>query len=88
MVAFGLISRLQESGVVVPRDMSVVGFDDIEMSGSFLPALTTIRQDRQKIGKLAAMRLLQRIADPKMENGVDLVEVKLVERASTAALSI
>ena len=65
-----------------------VGFDDIEMSGSFLPALTTIRQDRQKIGKLAAMRLLQRIADPKMENGVDLVEVKLVKRASTAALSI
>jgi LacI family repressor for deo operon, udp, cdd, tsx, nupC, and nupG len=88
MVAFGLISRLQESGVVVPRDMSVVGFDDIEMSGSFLPALTTIRQDRQKIGQLAAMRLLQRIADPKMENGVDLVEVKLVKRASTAALSI
>lgn len=85
MVAFGLIARLGEGGVVVPRDISVVGFDDIEMSGSFLPSLTTIRQDRQQIGQLAAMRLRQRMANPELENGIDLVEVKLVERSSTAA---
>lgn len=84
MVAFGLIARLQKAGVRVPQDISVVGFDDIEMSGSFVPALTTIRQDREQIGRLAAKRLLERMKDPMLNNGIDLVDVQLIERASTA----
>lgn len=86
MVAFGLISRLHESGVNVPRDISVMGFDDIEMSGSFVPGLTTIRQDRRKIGRLAADRLIQRLENPEIENGVDEVKVDLIVRESTAFL--
>lgn len=84
MVAFGLIARLHESGVSVPKDISVMGFDDIEMSRSFVPGLTTIRQDRRKIGRLAAERLLQRLANPDIENSVDLVDVELIARESTA----
>lgn len=84
-VAFGLIARLQEGGMAVPRDISVIGFDDIEMSGSFIPALTTIRQNRQEIGQLGAKRLLQHMSNPNCENGIDLVEVELIERASTSA---
>jgi len=85
MVAFGLIARLHKSGVVVPRDISVVGFDDIEMSGSFVPGLTTIRQDRRKIGRLAAERLRQRLNSTEIDNAIDLVEVELIARESTAA---
>ena len=84
MVAFGLIARLHKGGVSVPEDMSVIGFDDIEMSQSFVPSLTTIRQDRRKIGRLAAERLLQRLETPDIENCVDVVDVELITRESTA----
>jgi hypothetical protein len=46
MVAFGLIAGLQAGGLSVPGDISVVGFDDIDMSEYYVPSLTTIRQDR------------------------------------------
>ncbi|WP_138470014.1 LacI family DNA-binding transcriptional regulator [Poseidonocella sp. HB161398] len=54
MGAFGLISGLVAGGLDVPRDISVIGFDDIELSEYYVPALTTIRQDRRRIGETAA----------------------------------
>jgi LacI family repressor for deo operon, udp, cdd, tsx, nupC, and nupG len=85
MVAFGLIAGLQGGGLAVPGDISVVGFDDIEMSGFYVPALTTIRQDRTRLGRRAAEVLLARLAGPVSEGAVEpLVPVNLVVRASTA----
>ena len=85
MVAFGLIARLHEGGVQVPDDISVVGFDDIEMSESYVPALTTIRQDRKGLGRRAGELLLDRLAgnapDDKPEPPMP---VELVVRGSTA----
>lgn len=43
--ALGLIRALSESGIRVPEDVSIVGYDDVEGSDFFLPPLTTIRQD-------------------------------------------
>jgi len=83
MVAFGLIAGLKAGGLDVPGDISVVGFDDIEMSGSFVPALTTIRQDRPRLGRRAAEVLLARlrgVTDPAPEA---LIPVDLVVRGST-----
>ncbi|WP_341872934.1 LacI family DNA-binding transcriptional regulator [Roseibium aestuarii] len=60
-VAFGLISALQAGGVRVPEDLSVIGFDDIELSAYYVPALTTIRQDRRRLGESAARMLLDRL---------------------------
>jgi len=84
MVAFGLIAGLQAGGLSVPRDISVVGFDDIEMSGSFVPALTTIRQDRPRLGRRAAEVLLARLAGHAAPGPEALIPVDLVVRASTA----
>lgn len=85
MVAFGLISRLVAKGVRVPEDISVVGFDDIEMSEFYVPALTTIRQDRHRLGRRAAEVLLSRLApDGAGERGEPQIPVELVVRASTA----
>ncbi|WP_136439435.1 LacI family DNA-binding transcriptional regulator [Pacificoceanicola onchidii] len=88
MVAFGLIATLTEAGIRVPQDISVIGFDDIEMSQFFIPALTTIRQDRRTLGVRAAELLLSRLQTPEAEPGeagaVDLVGVELIARASTA----
>jgi LacI family repressor for deo operon, udp, cdd, tsx, nupC, and nupG len=84
-VAFGLIAGLQAGGVRVPDDISVVGFDDIDMSAYYVPALTTIRQDRVRIGRTAAARLLERLQGPAPGPAVEeLLPVELVTRASTA----
>ena len=83
MVAFGLIAGLKAGGLDVPGDISVVGFDDIEMSGSFVPALTTIRQDRPQLGRRAAEVLLDRLRGQAGPVPQTLVPVELVVRAST-----
>ena len=85
MVAFGLIAGLTEGGLTVPEDISVVGFDDIEMAEYSIPALTTIRQDRHKLGRRAAEVLLKQLALPAtMSRPEPPIPVELVLRASTA----
>ena len=87
MVAFGLIAGLQEAGLSVPGDISVVGFDDIDMSQYYIPALTTIYQDRHLLGRRAAERLLARLKPSSLasgEAGDDLIDVELVVRNSAA----
>lgn len=86
-VAFGLISRLNEVGVRVPHDISVVGFDDIEQAQYYIPRLTTIRQDRQLLGQTAADLMLLRLegdAETTPEEFVKLLDVELIVRDSTA----
>ncbi|TYC64430.1 LacI family transcriptional regulator [Rhodobacterales bacterium] len=63
-VAFGLMSTLSAGGLRVPEDISVIGFDDIELSEFYVPPLTTIRQNRRALGSKAAALLLERI-DPE-----------------------
>ncbi|MEM1272952.1 MAG: LacI family DNA-binding transcriptional regulator [Pseudomonadota bacterium] len=84
MVAFGLISRLQAGGVRVPEDISVVGFDDIEMSEYYVPALTTIRQDRHRLGRRAAELLISSLTHGAAPDPVSMFPVQLVIRDSTA----
>ena len=85
MVAFGLIAGLQEGGLRVPEDISVVGFDDIEMSEYYVPALTTIRQDRHRLGRRAAKVLLDRLSQKDSASNAEVpLSVELVVRASTA----
>ncbi|WGW05563.1 LacI family DNA-binding transcriptional regulator [Tropicibacter oceani] len=86
MVAFGLIAGLTEAGIRVPQDISVIGFDDIEMSQFYIPALTTIRQNRRALGLRSSQLLLDRLdgASPAAGGVVDLVDVSLIPRASTA----
>ncbi|QXT38995.1 LacI family DNA-binding transcriptional regulator [Gymnodinialimonas ceratoperidinii] len=89
MVAFGLIAGLKAGGLRVPEDISVVGFDDIDMSAFYVPALTTIRQDRVRLGRTAAARLLQCLSAtetpvPPVE---ELLPVELVVRDSTAPVA-
>ena len=84
-MAFGLISGLTAAGLSVPGDISVVGFDDIELAESYVPALTTIRQDRRALGRRAAELLLRQLSDEdSAPPGIELVDVELVVRESTA----
>ncbi|MFV0383876.1 LacI family DNA-binding transcriptional regulator [Paracoccus sp. (in: a-proteobacteria)] len=84
--AFGLIAGLAAAGLRIPQDMSVVGFDDIGLAEHYIPALTTIRQDRLALGRQAAGLLKSRLsgADDAPAGPVRLVDVELIVRASTA----
>ena len=81
--AIGAIRALNEAGLRVPDDVSVVGFDDIESAAFNNPALTTVRQPLRQMGEVAARALLERIEG----NGSGLEEIpvqpELVIRKST-----
>jgi len=86
-MAFGFISELARNGVSVPDDVSVVGFDDIDIARRFIPALTTVRQPRKKLGLYAAQMLIDHVgtnASPAIETTI--LEVELIVRGSTRAV--
>jgi len=58
MIAIGAIRALQRHGIVVPDDVSIVGYDDVQLARYNRPALTTIRQDLTKAGDLMVAKLL------------------------------
>ncbi|MGW6228855.1 substrate-binding domain-containing protein, partial [Cellulosimicrobium cellulans] len=58
LVALGLVARLRERGVDVPRDLSVVGFDDTFVATLASPPLTTVRTDLARLGARAVDRLV------------------------------
>lgn len=80
--AIGALRALRDSGLRVPEDVSVVGFDDINSAAFQIPSLTTVRQPLDKMGAIAGEVLLERI-----RGGKDPVEVtidpELVVREST-----
>jgi len=87
-MACGFIGELHHKGVRVPDEVSVVGFDDIEIAAHFVPSLSTIAQPRALIGETAARKLLALIAEGR-ENGSatgasDVLPVRLVARESSA----
>lgn len=86
-MALSFIARIKQHGLRVPEDLSVVGFDDIEMAAFADPSLTTIRQDRTRIGRLAAEELLARLNNEQTEEGAPVIysPVALIERNTTAA---
>jgi DNA-binding LacI/PurR family transcriptional regulator len=81
-MALGLLRRLREAGREVPRDLSVVGFDDIPEAAYFAPPLTTIRQDFAELGRRCLRILLGRIEGEPGPMGV-VVAAELVVRDST-----
>ena len=82
ILAFGVLFECATRGIAVPAEMSVAGFDDIELAAEVSPALTTIHVPTATIGRRAAERLLARLAGKRMPR-VEEVPVHLVERAST-----
>jgi LacI family transcriptional regulator len=84
LMAAGAARAAQERGLRVPGDVSLVGFDDIQLAALMQPALTTVRQDKAGLGVAAAAALEQMIADPAAAPPVVTLPVELVVRGSTA----
>ena len=86
-MALGALQAARHLGLVIPRDLAVVGFDDIPEASYFTPALTTVHQDPRELGALAVERMNQMIQareeDRAIEPGVSWVRPRLVIRASS-----
>jgi DNA-binding LacI/PurR family transcriptional regulator len=85
--AIGAIRALQEHGLRVPQDVSVMGFDDIPGAAFNTPTLTTVRQPLARMGQVAAQTLLERIAGRDDYPPEIAIEPELVVRESTAKAS-
>lgn len=84
MVARGVLVAAARAGVVVPDELSVVGFDDQEWARHWWPALTTIRQDSQALGDVAVGLVLRAMADADAPIAFDEpVPVRLITRESS-----
>jgi len=81
--AIGAIGAFQEAGLQVPKDVSVVGFDDIRIAVHNNPSLTTVRQPLEKMGETAARTLLKRIEDHEQWVPKITIEPEFVVRDST-----
>lgn len=80
--ALGLLRAFAEAGVLVPRDVSLVGFDDSEGSDCFVPPLTTVRQDFAALGRRCIALLTAAMAGGDADHTP--IAPQLVVRASTA----
>ena len=85
-MALGVMRALRELGRDIPGDVSVVGFDDMDVAASLWPPLTTVRQDFDTVGRLSVRRLLAKVsAGAAAEAGTTIVPTRLIIRQSTAA---
>lgn len=82
--AIGAIRALQEQGLRVPQDVSVMGFDDIPGAAFHSPSLTTVRQPLNRMGEVAAQSLLDRIDGKKDYPAEIAIEPELAVRESTS----
>lgn len=81
--AVGAIEAIKESGLSIPDDVAVVGFDDIELA--HFVGLTTMRQPIKEMGRLAVQRLIERIAGEPETEFKHKFETELVVRQSCGA---
>lgn len=84
LMAIGVLRALHERNIRVPQDMSLAGFDDVVLSQYTIPPLTTVRQDRETMGREAMQRLMALIEGKETSSLV--VPTSLVVRQSTGPL--
>ena len=84
LTALGADPRRAEAGLRVPEDLSVMGFDDIQLARYLHPPLTTLRQDKASLGSEAARSLLRHVDREDDVPTVVTLPVELIVRGSTA----
>ncbi len=88
LVAIGFMHEAQRLGVQVPQQLSVAGFDDIELANHVQPGLTTVAMNSQALGSIAMQRLLQLIDGELTQPEDETLAPRLLLRGSTGPASI
>lgn len=83
VLAQGVMIELQVRGLEIPRDVAVFGLGDQDFARYLEPALTSVRIDRDRLGRVAAEMILDRIAGRPVESPVTDLGFEIVERGST-----
>ena len=83
LAALGAIKALTEENIKVPKEISVIGIDDIAMAGFSVPMLTTVSIPKEQLGKKAAKFIVDRILNGNDINVIMMIPFKLVVRGST-----
>lgn len=86
ILAIGAMKGFYELGRSVPDDISIVGFDDLEISRYLTPGLTTIKQQISLKGQRAVELLLKHIAQPDLTKQEEILPLRLIERGSVRKL--
>ncbi len=82
IVAIGAMQAIKDSGRRVPEDISVIGFDDIALANEVTPRLTTIRVNKEEMGKLSVSRLVELIKGKPVSFHKIVINPSIVERDS------
>jgi LacI family transcriptional regulator len=83
LMAMGAIRALKEKGISVPEGMSIVGFDNMEEAAYNEPALTTVAFSTYEMGKLAAQKMFQMVAEEPLTEKATTLQGELIAREST-----
>ncbi len=86
MMALGVMAGARDLGLELPRDLSVVGVDDVNCSHMVRPRLTTIRQPFKEMSRMAVELVITKEVPQKEDNSPQIVPVELLVRESTAQL--
>ncbi len=86
-IAIGAIDRLRQAEVGCPRDVSIVGYNDVPLTDKLSPPLTTVRLPGYDLGRLAAELVLNRIDGSERVADTVMLTPELVVRGSTAAVT-
>lgn len=84
VMAIGAINALKDSGLNVPKDVSVVGFNDIRLASIFRPKLTVIHQPLFNIGTVAVKMIIDRIKGEESGDNIVILPHSLIERESSS----
>jgi DNA-binding LacI/PurR family transcriptional regulator len=87
LTAIGAMGAISKHGLKIPHDISVIGFDDIELSAFTQPALTTVRLSRQEIGRVAFRALYDTQQDHSANGSEFTIRPVLIERESTGPVA-
>lgn len=84
--AVELVRQFAKKGIAVPGDVTIVGFDDLDIASYITPPLTTVKQNFKAIGQNAADLLFKRIADREKKPEKVLIPAELIARKSSGAI--
>ncbi|MGM0431128.1 MAG: LacI family DNA-binding transcriptional regulator [Spirochaetota bacterium] len=85
-MAIGAIQEIRETGLFIPEDISLLGFDGIELGNFTQPQLTTVGQPIEELGKQSAQLLLELISQGRLEGSDRVLPYRLIERHSCRSI--
>jgi len=86
-MAAGVLKVTRDLGLNIPKDLSIVGYDDAPVSRQIWPSLTTVRQPIQQMSEFAAALLIKKIVDPEKLNEHKVFDSELIFRESVKQLN-